>query len=152
MIAGYYYLHENGDLIYKPGIEAAMDIRDSDFAVGMWPVDPTNRSTAWNLLVEGLAAGAKSDHIRLLAAKWGCNDCDAVNYADRIGCILVVDGNQKTATRKDFVNLQESPCGFGETYLEAMAGLAKQLGYKPGKMWTPKFIDLLIGPAKKAMR
>lgn len=146
MISGYYYLHQNGDLIYKPGSEAAIDIRDSDFAVGMWPVDQRNRMHPWNLLVESLAAGANPDRVRDLAVKWYCNDEDAPNYAGRINCILEEDGNKKTAKRFDFINLQESPCGFGDTYLEAMADLAKQLGYKPGKMWTPTFADLLLKP------
>ena len=146
MITGYYYLHQNRDLIYKPGSKSAIDIRDSDFAIGMWPMDPANRMTAWNLLVEALAAGANPGRVSALAAKWACNDHDAVNYADRIGCVLGEDGNKKTATRVDFVNLQESPCGFGDTRLEAMADLAKQLGYLPGKMWTPGFADLMLAP------
>ena len=143
MITGYYYLHQNRDLIYKPGSKSAIDIRDSDFAIGMWPMDPADRMTAWDLLVEALAAGANPGRVSTLAAKWECNDHDALHYADRIGCVLGVDGNQKTATRGDFINLQESPCGFGDTYLEAMADLAKLLGYTPGKMWTPGFADLM---------
>lgn len=152
MSAGCYYLHVNRDLIYKPGSEAAMDIRDSDFAVGLWLIDPRERMTAWDLLVEALAAGANPDRVKKLAAKWECDDTDASAYARRAGCILSSDGKQKTATINDFDNLQETPCGFGDTYLEAMADLAKQLGYKPSKMWTPKFTDLLIGPAKRASK
>lgn len=36
MIQGEYYLHENGELIYKPhgGVQ-----RDSDFVVAVWDVD-----------------------------------------------------------------------------------------------------------------
>jgi len=38
MIEGYYYLHMNGDLIYKRETgDTAADIRESDFAVAMWP-------------------------------------------------------------------------------------------------------------------
>lgn len=41
-------------------------------------------------------------------------------------------------------NLQEYIVGFGDTKLEAMADLAKNLGYKPDKLgWGAKFADLL---------
>jgi hypothetical protein len=147
-IIGWYYLHVNGDLIYKrdfPGVEA--DIRESSFARGLWPIDPTNRENAWRICVEALAAGAKPERIRELAAKWQCDDEDAPAYAERVGCVLSVDGNAKCATRKDFDDLQSSPAGFGETYLDAMVALAKDLGYKPSKKWGPCFADFLADGA-----
>lgn len=142
-IDGVYYLHENGDLIYKPGTGCIADIRDSSFSRAIWPVDPSNREHAWNVLVEGLATGATPSRVNELASKWSCNDIDAIEYAERVGCLLGVDGDQKTASRLDFINLQESPCGFGSTYLEAMADLAKQLGYIPSKTWGKTFKSLL---------
>lgn len=142
-IQGWYYLHENGELIYKPRPEAAMDIRDSDLARALWPVDPADRLGAWTILVEAVAAGANAGRVRELAAKWGCDDADAAEYAKRIGCALSRDGNQWCATRADFVNLQESPAGFGDTALEAMAELCRSLGYRPAKMWGQSFADLL---------
>jgi hypothetical protein len=54
-----------------------------------------------------------------------------------------VDDTAFCATKKDFVNLQESPIGFGDSCLEAMADLCKQLGYKPSKMWGNSFRNLL---------
>jgi len=144
MIEGWYYLHTNGELIYKRELGGtAADIRESDFAKGLWPMDPSDREGAWNICVEGLAAGANLSRVKELAAKWGCNDDDARIYAEYIGCVLGEDGSQKTATRKDFENLQVSPVGFGDTYLEAMAALCKELGFRPSKMWGNKFSDLL---------
>lgn len=143
MIQGYYYLHKNGELIYKVGTDCVADIRESDLARGLWPVDPTNREDAWSVLVEGLASGANKDRVKELAEKWHCDDKDAIIYAGFIDCVLGQEGNQKTATRKDFQNLQLSPCGFGGTYLEAMSDLCKQLGYKPAKMWGNSFASLL---------
>jgi hypothetical protein len=143
-IEGWYYLHENGDLIYKRELgSTAADIRDSSFARGLWPIDTQNRENAWRILVEARAAGAKLERILQLASHWHCDDEDATFYAEHVGVILGVDGDQKTATRKDFINLQESPCGFGKTYLSAMSDLCKQLGYKPSKMWGNTFRDLL---------
>jgi hypothetical protein len=54
-----------------------------------------------------------------------------------------MDGNMWSAVDRHFINLQESPAGFGVTALEAMAELCNELGYKPSKMWGAKFSDLL---------
>lgn len=143
MIQGYYYKHVNGELIYKNSPDAIVDIRDGDLCVAAWPFDPGDRVTAWNVLIEAMALGVSPARIHEMAVKWQCTDADAVNYAERIGVRLGVDGDKKMTTRKDFVNIQESPCGFGETYLEAMASLCKQLGYTGGKMWNHTFESLL---------
>lgn len=140
---GCYYLHTNGDLIYKPHIESAADIRESNFARGMWFVDPADRESAWNILVEASAGGAKPARIAELAKKWGCDDADATHYAQRIGVTLQMDGNAWHAMAPDHINLQESPNGFGNTALEAMAELAKELGYQPATMWGTSFKQLL---------
>ena len=39
-----------------------------------------------------------------------------------------IDGDQITCYRMDFVNLQESPCGFGDTKEEAFKDLLRQEG------------------------
>jgi len=141
---GWYYLHTNGELIYKRELgDTAADIRDSDFARGLWPCDPSDRETAWRTLVEALAAGANKTRVLELAAKWQCDDEDAEMYAERIGCNLFMDGNKWCATDGRFIDLQQSPAGFGDTKLEAMAALAVELGYKPSKMWGATFHDLL---------
>lgn len=146
-VVGWYYLHENGDLIFKhdDGGGALTDIRDSTFCRGVWPVDPRNRMFAWNLLVEALAAGARPERVASLASKWGCDDADALHYAERVGAVLVRDGDQWHAARPDFINLQESVSGFGTTALEALAQLAKELGYEPSTMWATTFKQLLEG-------
>lgn len=143
-IIGWYYLHENGSLIYKRELGGtAADIRESPFAKGLWAVDSERRDMAWDVLVEGLAAGISKERIKELADKWHCDDEDAQHYAGYIGLVLKKDGNQWCATRKDFENLQESPAGFGDTALEAMAELCKTLGYYPSTMWGPTFKTLL---------
>lgn len=143
-IQGWYYLHVNGELIYKPSPDAAMDIRDSDLARALWPMDPSDRMGAWTILVEALAAGANRDRINELAAKWNCGNDDAQEYAKRVQCLLSMDGDQWCATRADFVNIQESPCGFGKTALRAMADLCTELGYRPAKIWGTSFAELLV--------
>ena len=144
MIQGWYYLHINGELIYKRELgDTAADVRESDFAIALWPFDPSDREGAWRILIEGLAAGAKLERIQELAGKWGCTDGDASTYASRVNCNLFMDGNQWCATAMDHIDLQQSEAGFGHTALEAMAALATDLGYKPSKMWGVKFTDLL---------
>ncbi len=141
---GWYYLHTNGDVIHKRGLPGtAADIRESDLAVALWPIDTADRSSAWRILVEAMAAGALRTRVLELAELWACDDEDAHNYAENLGIRLYMDGSQWCATRADFVDLQESPAGFGGLALEAMASLAKELGYLPTKMWGPSFADLV---------
>ena len=134
-IDGYYYLHVNGSLIYKRGSESVVDLRDSDLVQGFWPFSSDDRESVWRICVEGLATGAKPERIRELADLWQCDDDDARNYAERLGVELYMDGNKWCAIGPGHINLQESPTGFGDTCLEAMADLAKAYGYKPSKMW-----------------
>lgn len=146
MTRGWYYLHTNRDLIYKPetGAGIVADIRESDFALMLWPMDPSDRAGAWRVLIEAQALGAQPQMLAELAQKWACDDTDADNMAAHFGLVFSRDGNMWCAHRPDFVNLQESPCGFGETKREAAGELCKALGYKASKMgWAPTFQQLL---------
>jgi hypothetical protein len=143
-IIGWYYLHENGDLIYKRELGGTVaDLRESSFVKGIWPFDPSDRAGAWNILVEGLASGARAERVRELAERWGCDDADAVHYADYVTATLYPDGAAICATPFWFTDLQESPAGFGDDALEALAELCKNLGYKPTKIWGTTFKKLL---------
>lgn len=144
-IIGYYYLHTNGDLIYKPGTGCAADIRESDFARMLWPLDPHDRLGAWRILVESLSLGARSDRVSDLASKWKCDDSDADEFADRVGIRIFLDGTSWCATATDFQNIQESPVGFGDTKLEAMSELAKAMDFRPAKTWGITFPEMLSG-------
>ncbi len=142
---GFYYLHTNGDLIYKNDVDGGgiADARESSFVRAVWPVYPELRACAWDILVESLAAGADKNRVFEIASKWGATNEDATNYAQALGFNLSMDGNQHCATRSDFVDLHNSPAGFGDTALEAISELAKELGYKPSKMWGASFKNLL---------
>lgn len=148
---GYYYLHrESRDLIYKRDLgDTVADLRESDFVVAIWPFSP-DRECGWSMLVEALAAGANKERVQSLAAKWGFNNEDAKNYAEAVGCCVATDSHPDDwfATRPDFKNIQESPNGWGSSALEAMAELAKELGYKPSKMWGHTFKSLLAQGAQ----
>jgi len=137
-IQGWYYLHDNGDLIYRLEMGATeQEIRKADFACAMWPYDPGNREGIWSMLVEALSLGANAGRIRDLAAQWNCNEADARRYAEALGIRLYQDGNWR-ATR----NGQALPAGSGASCLAAMASLCKGLGYRGGKSWHASFAFL----------
>ena len=142
---GYYYLHENGSLIWKQYLDGGQvaDFRESSLVRHFWQMDLDDRAEAWSLLVEASALGVERSRIDGLIALWGCNDIDAAVYAEQIGIRLYRDGDAWCATKRDFVDLQESPAGVGPTCLEAMADLCKQLGFKAQKMWGHTFVDLV---------
>lgn len=126
---GYYYLHTNGDLIYKPAIVVESDpgYFDSPFVKETWGFLKERRECAWTILIEALALGARPSRVKELQQHWKCSNDDASIYAERMGLQIHQDGNSSwCATFSDFVNLQESQAGFGEDALEAFADLAKQ--------------------------
>ena len=151
-MGGWYYLHQNGSLIYKSSTSTLLqDLRESSFVVGIWPAAPLHRENLWGILVEALAAGARDDVYRL-AADSGCTDDDAQIYADRVGLLLCRAGDEWCAMSERNLKFR-APFGFGEHPVDAFAALARVLGYRPSKnFWTPTFKDLVKGvkpePAK----
>ena len=145
MMLHYYYLHENGDLIHKRALDGSQvaEFRESNLVKMFWPLDTTDRFSAWRLLVEALALGANKERVFDLAKKWACGDKDAQHFGSALGLGLTMDGNACCATRADFVNLQESPAGFGGTYLEAIAELLRAVGFRPSKTWGATVRDAL---------
>ncbi len=74
-----YYLHENGELIYK----RFWPDDDSPFVKKIWPMDVSNRSNAWMILIEGIALGARIDRVAELAEHWHCDIKDMVEFMRR---------------------------------------------------------------------
>jgi len=142
-INGYYYLHENGQLIYKPGTDCVADLRESDLVRMLWPMDPGDRMGAWRIVIEATALDANKERVSELAAKWHCDEADADEFAQRANIRLMLDGNAWRATGPGFEDLAVSPAGFGDTKLEAMADLAKRVGYHASKLWGRSFTEIL---------
>ena len=149
----WYYLHENNELIHKNDYEGIVgDFRESDLVHAFWSFDTEDRESAWDLLVEAGSLGANKERIKELAAKWGCDDNDAKVYCERIGVIAKMDGNMWCCHTEDFINLQESPCGFGETILDALIELCKELGFLRTKLgWHARFAELVKVPKQKEL-
>lgn len=145
-IEGYYYLHQNGSLIYKPALDDGQisDFVESTFVKAFWPVVSNDRMALWDLLVESFALGADPARVWQLAEEWGADDADALQYAKRLPLLLSKDGDQFCATRTDFQDLAKSTAGVGATALEAMAQLATKLGLRPRKVWGTHFKDLVL--------
>ena len=115
----YYYLHTNGDLIHK-----RFRPDPSDFVKKIWKLVLTDRESAWIVAIEALAMGANKKRILELKDRWQLTDEDALIFAKKTGLRVYLDGNTWCSTFGDFVSLQESQAGFGDTALEALADLA----------------------------
>ena len=75
-MSGYYYLHTNGDLIWKK----FRPEDDSTFVKKIWPIDLKDRLCAWNILIDAISMGARTERIKELAAKWQCTKEDFLIY------------------------------------------------------------------------
>lgn len=82
---GFYYLHENGDLIFKPQmvVESDPNYFDSPFVKRVWSLDLTDRKCAWKIVLEALANGANQSRVRELADKWGIIRTDLIELMMR---------------------------------------------------------------------
>ena len=78
----YYYLHTNGDLIGKNPVVVDSDPEyfDSPFVRKVWKIDLINRSDAWKMILEALMKGARTDRVKELAAKWGMDFDDSMDF------------------------------------------------------------------------
>lgn len=128
-ISGYYYLHVNGDLIYKQNLPGTYeDLIKSVFVRRIWLADTSNRERAWDILVEASALGANMKKIEELKEKWGCDNDDALIYADRKGIVLkCVEETWCAAKEEDGI----TQTGRGNSALEAMAKLFYVCEEKP---------------------
>ena len=120
----WYYLHTNGELIGK--IDLGQGPPEGDFVRKSWPLVVAERESAWIICVEALAMGARRDRVMELATLWKLDDEDAQVFTEKVKLLLSRDGDQWCATYADFINLQESEAGFGDTCLLALADLRQQ--------------------------
>ena len=82
MITGYYYLHTNGSLVYKPAIVVENDecYFDSDFVKYHWSFDKDNRADAWKIILQALYFDASIPEIKELIKKWNITPDDFKFY------------------------------------------------------------------------
>ena len=123
--SAWYYLHENGDLIFK---RTKPEVEQGGFIRKIWPFDSERRGRAYILLIEAAAMGARKDRIDELVKKWCITDEDCREFAKRANLKLFRDGSLWCATFDDFKNIQESKSGFGDTAFHALVALCKEGG------------------------
>lgn len=86
---GHFYLHKNGDLIYKPLFTTSVaDLNESPFVKKFWRIEEGDekegREVAWTIVLEALASGALLSRIKVLAEKWGLTAEDLCIYLPRV--------------------------------------------------------------------
>lgn len=105
---GWYYLHKNGDMIFKPYMFEPDT--NSPFVTRVWRVDREDRGTAWHVLLEGLGLNANLERCKQLADLWGCTRKDLLVYmsrnlptqAEKKGMVRFLEEIHKTDTRAWF--------------------------------------------------
>lgn len=126
----FFYLHANGDLIYKSQAEER-DFLESPFALAYWPVDTLNRANAWSILVEAGAMGATPEALQRLQAAWSCDDGDGLVFAGLCGLQLQINHSrgQCICDIPGAVGAVVS----GNSVLSALVELARFLGTRSAK-------------------
>lgn len=131
-LAGFYYLHENGTLIFKRWDEGRVeDFSKSDFVKCYWPLDNGKRADCWHIIIEASVAGVNAERIRVLQELWGCDERDANVFAAYVGVSLVqCEDDGWLATVPDAFHRIR---GSGKGATEALVSLCRGLGWKASK-------------------
>jgi hypothetical protein len=83
---GFYYLHKDGSLIFKPAAVAQSiydSYFDSSFVKKVWDHDLSDRLCAWRIVLEGFFYGAKVDRLIELAERWKLTFEDSIELLKR---------------------------------------------------------------------
>lgn len=144
-IKGYVCMKQNGDLDYIFKSKISEDDLINHNSIKMyWEYSHEDIADSWDILIEAIAVEANEKEIKMLSNAWGLDDKEAQTYAKLRKIKLFKDGNQWCATKSNFKDLQSSPSGFGDTCLDAIGELCKNLGFKVSKSkGRVRFVDLL---------
>lgn len=84
-MGGFYYLHTDGNLIFKS--QSVMDYDphyfDSPFVKKVWRIDLRDRFTAWQVVLEALDMGCSIPRAKELSEKWGLTIDDSIEMLKR---------------------------------------------------------------------
>lgn len=83
--AGFYYLHANGNLIFKPAsvVNYDSDYFSSPFVRKVWRVNVKDRLCAWRIVLEALSMGCSIPRAKELSEKWGLTLDDSIEMLKR---------------------------------------------------------------------
>lgn len=150
---GFYYLHTDGSLIFKPAIVADdPEYFNSPFVKKVWRMDFTNRLDAWKLVLEAFCLGARADRIKELAQKWGLTLEDSIEMLKRtpkdqltegmreglplfVACILQMTPDEYwTKVREDWDGKSKEERGKGKRIINK---ILREFGYHLTKFPKP---------------
>ena len=81
---GFYYLHTDGNLIFKPSIVVDdPSYFDSPFVKKVWRLDLKDRLCGWRIVLEALSMGCNIKRARELAGKWRLTFEDSIELLKR---------------------------------------------------------------------
>ena len=81
---GYYYLHKNKHIIFKPAIVANDPTYfRSPFIIKVWKVDVLDRIIGWKIILESLALGANVEDVKELCIKWEMTPQSSYEFMSR---------------------------------------------------------------------
>jgi len=90
---GFYYLHTDGNLIFKPAVVAeSPDYFDSPFVKKVWRLDLSDRLNAWRIVLEALSMGCRVERAKELAEKWGLTFNDSIEMLKRMNRKEISEG------------------------------------------------------------
>lgn len=134
---GYYYLHTNGELIYKPyGREynPIQDFEESPFVVAYWLINTNNRADAYNMLIRANMLEANHERIDELLTKWNMTNEDTKNYCKAFGIRWGQKGELFTASAEKPETKEESAIvGEASTLFYALCDFYEQMVRLPEK-------------------
>lgn len=138
---GWYYLHVNGELIYKPYssvYDPRIDFEESSFVLCYWLINLSDREDAYNLLVRAKMLGAKKDRIEELVSKWNIDDDDTKVYCEKYGIKWARSGEQFIASAGPPIGDDGPVRGVGITLFKAVCDFyakAVNLPEEDFKIW-----------------
>jgi hypothetical protein len=144
-IEGWYVLYEDRSLKYhtaKNGYSQGQ-LSTYETIVDIWPFDPDERLTAYEIIITSALQGVGADRINQLAHLWSMTREDLEMFLTVTGVTMLEERGRFYAMKKGQILLNGARGLGGATTLEALVMLAGELGYKPSKTMKTNFVDLL---------
>jgi hypothetical protein len=123
-LIGYFYLHENKDIIFK---REKPEMEIGGFVKRVWPFDPEDRAGAYCILIEAAVMDVKPERLETLLEKWQITDDDCLIAAGYYSMLLFQNA-PRGLWNKWAVRWAEhdTPIGYGPTAFLSMVDLVRR--------------------------